>query len=605
MVKQFNEEAFQRITDSGSNYYNLHKEAIQAPRKTQLDFLMELMGDNKDTEYGKKYNFKDIKSYEDFRDHVPISEYDDYLPYINRMIEDKETDLITCEEIVHYAASSGSTGIPKRIPVSLRSKKYLSSYAGEIVFYHLGNQIKKQGKQMGPVLYLPDFYWDYIDEKTTIGSISAHIGYNFKDHMLSINTSPEALQYLREHSSDSPYIKALFALQCENLSCIYATFSSVVYEFLHTIELNWKSLVDDIRNGDINPNIAISDELRSELIKYLKPNPKRADELTEEFEKGFDKPFVPRIWPNMSMYSCIGGSFFAEYTKKIKLCSGDIPIYNLSYTASESQFAIPLDVDETYYSPNITGVFFEFRSLEEEDENKIYLIDELEVGKEYELIITNLSGFYRYRMFDVFHVDKLEGKSPLGHIAYRLNQMVNMVGEHVSTEDLEYVVKGVSKHENIATSEFALYTDYSTTPGRYIILMEPETDKGKGEMKHLQDVADELFMKGNRSYKKYREQNTLGAPSIIYIEPGSFQLYKELQIASGISANQVKPVRLIDNKKKEQFFFGLSEGPYRAMQRVLFDAERELMELELLKIENKKLKKENEKLKEELEKRWD
>ena len=211
-----------------------------------------------------------------------------------------------------------------------------------------------------------------------------------------------------------------------------------------------------------------------------------------------------------------------------------------------------------------------------------------------------MSGFYRYRMFDVFHVDKLEGNSPLGHIAYRLNQMVNMVGEHVSTEDIEYVVKGISQHEKTAITEYALYTDYSTTPGRYIILIEPEVDMGKGEMKHLNGVADELFKKGNRSYKKYREQNTLGSPSIVYIDPGAFRLYKELQIASGISANQVKPVRLIDNKNKEQFFFGLSEGPYKAMQRALFDAERELMEMELLKIENKKLKKENDKLRKEI-----
>lgn len=600
MSNKFNEEAFISISESGKKYYENHKKAIENPRQTQMDFLMELISNNKNTEYGKTNNFENIKSYEDFANSVPISEYDNYLPYITRMIEDKKTDLITKEQIVHYAASSGSTGVPKRIPVSLRSKKYLSAYAGEIVFYHLSEQIKKQGKKNGPICFLPDFYWDYIDEDTTIGSISAHIGYNFKDELLSVNTSPESLQYLKEHSSDSPYLKALFALQYEDLSCIYATFSSVVYEFLHTIETSWKSLCDDIRKGDINPSISISDSLREELLGYLKPNPVRADELEEEFNKGFDKPFVPRIWPNMAMYSCIGGSFFSEYTKKIRLCSDDIPMYMLSYTASESQFAIPLTVDDTMYSPNITGVFFEFRSLAEEDENRIYLIDELEVGKDYELIITNMSGFYRYRMFDVFHVDKLEGNSPLGHIAFRLNQMVNMVGEHVSTEDIEYVVKGISQHEKTAITEYALYTDYSTTPGRYIILIEPEVDMGKGEMKHLNGVADELFKKGNRSYKKYREQSTLGAPSIIYIDPGAFQLYKELQIASGISANQVKPVRLIDNKNKEQFFFGLSEGPYKAMQRALFDAERELMEMELLKIENKKLKKENDRLRKEI-----
>lgn len=152
MSNKFNQEAFISISESGKKYYENHKKAIENPRQTQMDFLMELISDNKDTEYGKANSFENIKSYEDFANSVPISEYDNYLPYITRMIEDKETDLITKEQIVHYAASSGSTGTPKRIPVSLRSKKYLSAYAGEIVFYHLNEQIKKRERKM--VLYV-------------------------------------------------------------------------------------------------------------------------------------------------------------------------------------------------------------------------------------------------------------------------------------------------------------------------------------------------------------------------------------------------------------------------------------------------------------------
>ena len=93
----------------------------------------------------------------------------------------------------------------------------------------------------------------------------------------------------------------------------------------------------------------------------------------------------------------------------------------------------------------------------------------------------------------------------------------------------------------------------------------------------------------------------MGMPAIDYLEPGSFRLFKELQIASGISANQVKPVKIIDNKKKAQFFFGLSEGPYRAMRRVLADVERKLLEMNQLERENARLKKTVDELKKEIE----
>ncbi|MCR4610271.1 MAG: GH3 auxin-responsive promoter family protein, partial [Lachnospiraceae bacterium] len=569
MKQTFNPKAFKRICESGKKFVKKHEELMSRPRESQFDFLMRLLSENKDTEFGKKHNFANIKSYEDYVREVPLTDYDDYLPYIDRMIDNKETDLISCYPIVHYASSSGSTGVPKRIPISIKNINLVSSYAAEIIFARLNEQIENQGKEIGPICFLPDFYWDYIDDNTTIGSISAQIGYNFRDDFLSINTSPEPLQYLQEHSADATYIKALFALQHRDLSCIYSTFSSVTYEFIHTIETNWSGLVDDIRNGTLDPNLAISDELREKLEKYLYANPERANELQAEFEKGFNSTIIPRIWPNLAMYCSIGGSFFAEYTKKIQILSGDIPFHHLCYVASESMFAIARECDDPTYSPLLDDIFFEFRSIDEDD-GKIYLMDELEVGKDYEIIISNMSGFYRYRMYDVFHIDKIVDKTPQGHIAFRLNQMVNMVGEHVSTEDLEFVIKGLNKADNTHSTEYALYTDYSTAPGRYILLIEPDIDMGKGVQPHLASVADDLFKKANRSYNKYREQNTLGGPQIIYLEPSSFHLFKDVQVAGGISANQVKPVRLIDNKQKEQFFFGLSEGPYKAMKRVVF-----------------------------------
>ncbi len=593
MGKRFDEEAFFQICKEGEKYAAKQQDMVINPKETQEEFLKKLLDDNKDTEIGKKYRFKDITNYEEFSKNVPISEYPDYHAYISRMVEMRETDLISAYPIIYYAASSGSTGIPKRIPVSVQNLESLSGFSGELVYYRLYEEIKKQGKKPGPVCFLIDFYTDKMYDITSFGSISAQIGYSFKEQLLATNTSPEALQYLHEHTPGISYLKALFALNNRDLSCIFATFSSIVFESLKLIETQWKTLVDDIRFGKIDTSVTISEKMRNELQKFLKPDPARADELEEAFKTGFGGAYIPKIWPNLSMFCCIGGSFFEEYTRKIRKRAGDIPMYMLSYTASESQFAIPLQCDDTSYAPLASEVFFEFRSQAEEDEGKIYLIDELEEDKEYELIITNMSGFYRYRMFDIFHIDRFEGKMPLGHISYRLNQMTNMVGEHVSTEDIEYVIREMAKHENMNCTEYALYTDYSTSPGRYIILVEPDEDKGKGVQAQLGSLADELLRKANRSYNKYREQNTIGAPVINYMEPGSFALYRDLQLTGGIFGNQLKPVRLIDNIQKEKFFFGLAEGPFKAISRVLFDMQRQVEEMNSLKVEISKLKKEN------------
>ena len=92
------------------------------------EFLTSLIRDNKDTEYGKKYHFDQIHSVEDFKRLVPMTTYDDYAPYIERMVEKGEKNLVTTYPIVQYAETSGSVGVPKKIPVSDRSMNIYTKY---------------------------------------------------------------------------------------------------------------------------------------------------------------------------------------------------------------------------------------------------------------------------------------------------------------------------------------------------------------------------------------------------------------------------------------------------------------------------------------------
>ena len=596
MKKAFDKDAFTRICESGQQYAEEYNKSFQDARGHQINLLDRLLSKNQFTEYGKKYGFSNIHSYEEYQNSVPITEYNDYLPYIQRMM-DGEENLIAADPVVYYATSSGTSGTPKYIPVSEEGKRQFSSYVGNVPFYYLMEQLRVQNHQAGPVCFLPDFHWRTNPNGTLAGSISAHLAYNYWDDLESIATSPWKLQTLEEATPDATYLKALFALRERNISLIFSTFTSILYEFLHLIEMNWEKLVHDIRTGELDKELSLSDELRQELTECLDADPDRADELEKEFSKGFATPIIPRIWTNISMLCGIGGSFFSGYTRKIRKYSGNIPIYMLVYASSESTMGIPLDCEAVEFSLLPDSTFYEFRLVGETTDAKTYLMDELEIGKEYEIIITNLSGFYRYRMLDVFHVEGFTGSIPRGHIVYRLNQTINMVGEKTTTEQLDTIVGQLGKIVGTTYTDYALYPDYSSTPARYILMLEPDEYIGKGDQEKLEPFIDKLFREANTSFDKYRHQNAMGGPLVTYLEPGSFRLFKELQIASGISANQIKPVRVIDNKKKTQFFFGLSEGPYKAMSRVLFDVEQKYEELIQLQEENKKLKKENQELK--------
>ena len=97
--------ALERMEDSG-----------RRGRSVSTETLMRLIRANEDTEYGKKYHFRDIRSYADYAKRVPFSVYEDYEPYIERMICFNQKKLITADEIVYYAHTSGTSGVSKMIP---------------------------------------------------------------------------------------------------------------------------------------------------------------------------------------------------------------------------------------------------------------------------------------------------------------------------------------------------------------------------------------------------------------------------------------------------------------------------------------------------------
>ena len=92
-------------------------EVWENPMKYNEELLMQILHDNENTEWGKKYNFKDIKSIEDYQRMVPTSEYADYRPDIERMMKG-ENNILTAEVPIHFSITSGTTGVPKYIPLT-------------------------------------------------------------------------------------------------------------------------------------------------------------------------------------------------------------------------------------------------------------------------------------------------------------------------------------------------------------------------------------------------------------------------------------------------------------------------------------------------------
>lgn len=109
------------------------------------ELLEELIRRNEDTEYGRKYGFREIRSYEDFAARVPLSEYEDYEEYIERMMCFNEKNLITADETVYYAHTSGTTGTSKMIPCTQRALDVFFAAGYERVFGLYDRTLREKG----------------------------------------------------------------------------------------------------------------------------------------------------------------------------------------------------------------------------------------------------------------------------------------------------------------------------------------------------------------------------------------------------------------------------------------------------------------------------
>ena len=523
--------------------------------------LKAILDENKDTEYGRKYDFAGIHSVNDYKKKVPLSTYKDYEPYIRRMVDNGEQGLILAEAPRHYAVSSGSVGVPKYIPVSQKELLKYTRYATSMVFGVAEEYIRDTtGKHLhtGYGINLIELKLRETPSGVQVGAISGALLSEVKRWVSHFLALPWDIMEPKV-DMDLRYLKARFVLERRDITFVDGAFMTSLVDLADYITANWKMLCKDIWYGRINDGVRIPPVWRKRFEAMLSPNPERAKELIREFRKG-EEGILPRIWKNLQFVASIGTGGFSSYTKKLRRYTGkNVPFNNLTYAASEGLFATARHMMDTSYVLIPDGGFYEFLPANADDEGKTLTIGQLEEGEDYEIIVTNLSGFYRYRIGDVVRVTGFYNEAPMLQFLYRKSQLLSIAGEKTNEEAVRWTIDQFAKETGVAVRDFSVYADIDSKPGHYVFLVEPEQGIPKERLEELRDVIDEKMMEANPSYGDKVRKGVLLPAELFIEEQQTYQLYRELMIMKGTSPNQVKPVRVIDTPAKKDFFYGLRE----------------------------------------------
>ncbi|PJI07289.1 MULTISPECIES: GH3 auxin-responsive promoter family protein [Clostridium] len=514
-------------------------------REVNEKVLFNILRANCNSEIGMKFDFNSIKSIEQFKRRVPITEYKDYEGYINRMARG-EKNILMKDDIEYFGHTSGTTGKQKLIPCTRNSRRISSRYMALLVNKFCYDNFKK-GWNYGRGLMIADIVMTtYTEGGIPICSATSGGMKGIKSVLPYLFTSPLEVMKIKDKET-ALYLHLLFGLKEKELLYIGGVFISSVLDLFRVMEKWHKELVNDIRRGCINSKLNLDEGVRKELNKFLSPDNVRADKLELEFKKGF-KGISSRIWPNLLYIATVTGANFSIYDDKVKYYTDSLPIYSAAYGSTEAMIGINPYADKIRYVIIPSTVFYEFIRVDGTSRDT-FLLHELKLGEKYEIVVTNYAGLYRYKIGDVVKVVGFYNNCPEVEFLYRKNQVLNMAAEKTNEEQLTSAIQAAIKKLKLNLVDYTTMPDNSITPGRYIFYFELKNNMSSCILQLLERTLDSELRKSNLAYDRARDNRRLGRIKVVLLKPNTFNLIKEALFRKGISKNQIKIPRVAVNNK--------------------------------------------------------
>ncbi|MEX0681028.1 MAG: GH3 auxin-responsive promoter family protein [Balneolales bacterium] len=464
----------------------------------QTGILLNYLKYAANTDYGRLYNFQSIKSYEQFIEKVPVSDFNSYNPYKERL-KRGEADLVWPGSANEFAISAGTTGEPKIIPIFKERKQSDRRFLRQVAFSYLRRYpdfIKLLGKQItlpGMVENWPDY------PRATFGEISG---------LLALN---------------APYIFTRQQLIPANES-VWMSFQDKVEK---NIELGVK---EDVRVFTSLPSVALR--------------------FFQQLLEKTGKQSIAEIWPNLQAI-ITGGEPLKSYKAHIKkLSEGINPRFVENYGASEGYFAFNTEQDRDDLKMVVdNNVFYEWipdpsENRDELKKQKPIPTWQVETGKRYAMVVTSDSGLWRYLLNDVILFTDLE--TPRIRVTGRVSDVLDDYGETIESIHIQQTLEKVTGELGGIYSNWCvgvlLNDDYTTPTHIWFIEWAEKPVNTEAFVK----AVDETLISINRSYEIRRKGGAISEPKFYNLNRRAIEQWqKELFKVKA----QSKTPRMIHNQE--------------------------------------------------------
>lgn len=430
---------------------------LKYPHEVQEELLMNLIRDAEETEIGRKYEFESLKSYNSFTERVPVSTYEELEPLIERTRKG-EQNVFWHEPIKWFAKSSGTTNAKSKfIPVSesaLENCHYKGSK--DLLCMYLNNNENSE-MFLGKSLRLGGSSQIYENNNTLFGDLSA--------------------------------------ILIENMP-MWAEFSSTPSSKISLMS-EWETKLTAIINETKTENVTSFAGVPSWMLVLLNRI------LTET-----NNTNLFELWPNLEVYFHGGVSFepYREQYKKI-LPNDNFKYYEI-YNASEGFFAI----QDLNYSNDLLlmldyGIFYEFIPMDTfgTPNQKVLPLSEVELFKNYAVVITTNSGLWRYLIGDTVRFTSL---SPFRiRVSGRTKHHINVFGEELMVENTDAALAKTCVQLHCEVKDYTVAPIFMEGKEKGAHEWMIEFKKHPDNITQFEKVLDEALQNVNSDYEAKRYNN--------------------------------------------------------------------------------------------------
>ncbi len=473
----------------------IHKKTqkwITNPVATQQKTFEDLIKQASETQFGKDHQFSSITTFQDFAKQVPIRDYEELKPYVDRVVKGEE-NILWKGKPIYFAKTSGTTSGAKYIPLTKESMPFHIEAARNAIL----NYIHETGKA------------DFVDGK-----------------MIFLQGSP----ILEEKNG----------IQLGRLSGIVAHF---VPKYLQKNRMpSWK--INCIDDWETKVNAIVQETIKEDMV-VISGIPSWVQMYFEKLQQKGGKP-VGDIFKNFNLF-IYGGVNYEPYRAKFEnLIGRKVDAIEL-FPASEGFFAYQDSQKEKGMLLLLnSGIFYEFVKSDEffTENPKRYTIGEVELNVNYVLIISTNAGLWAYNIGDTVQFTSLKPYRVI--VSGRIKHYISAFGEHVIGKEVEHALQKAMQNTEIRVNEFTVAPQIEPNEGLpyHEWFIEFENEPNNIEQFALQ--IDNAMRKQNAYYDDLIVGKVLRTLVITRVSKNGFQEYMK---SIGKLGGQNKLPRLSNDRK--------------------------------------------------------